>query len=88
MSLLEIANLASKGRLKTSLDELFYRLESNPFFQVLPLDYEVAGEVALLRSTLRDPADCVIVATARVHALRLVTSDQRIIASKLVAVVE
>ena len=37
---------------------------------------------------LRDPADRAIVATARIHRLRLVTSDQRIVESKLVPVVE
>jgi len=39
-------------------------------------------------NALRDPADRAIVATARVHRLRLVTSDQRIIESKLVLVIE
>jgi PIN domain nuclease of toxin-antitoxin system len=37
---------------------------------------------------VRDPADRAIVATARVHRLLLVTSDQRIIESKLVPVVD
>ena len=36
---------------------------------------------------LRDPADRAIVATARVHRLSLVTSDQRIIKSGLIPVV-
>jgi PIN domain nuclease of toxin-antitoxin system len=36
---------------------------------------------------LRDPSDRAIVATARVRNLRLLTSDQRIIGSNLVAVV-
>jgi PIN domain nuclease of toxin-antitoxin system len=36
---------------------------------------------------LRDPADRVIVATARVHGLRLLTSDQRILESHLVSTV-
>jgi PIN domain nuclease of toxin-antitoxin system len=36
---------------------------------------------------LRDPADRAIVATARVHKLRLVTSDERIIESELVPVI-
>jgi PIN domain nuclease of toxin-antitoxin system len=44
-------------------------------------------DVALL-GVLRDPADRVIAATARVHRLRLVTSDQRMIESGLVGVVE
>ena len=87
MSLLEIAVLGSAGRLgiKVPLDELFEDLEA-PLFQILPITREVAAEVALL-GTLRDPAGRAIVATARVHRLRLVTSDQRIIESKLVPVV-
>jgi PIN domain nuclease of toxin-antitoxin system len=54
---------------------------------VLPLTYEVALEVASL-AALRDPADRAIAATARVHRLRLVTSDLRIVASGLVPVIE
>ena len=86
MSLLEIAVLGSSGKLglKVPLEELFEDLQS-PVFQILPLTCEVAAEVALL-GTLRDPADRAIVATARVERLRLVTSDQRIIESKLVPV--
>jgi PIN domain nuclease of toxin-antitoxin system len=87
MSLLEIAVLGSAGKLgiKVPLDELFEDLEA-PLFQILPITREVAAEVALL-GTLRDPADRAIVATARVQWLHLVTSDQRIIESKLVPVV-
>jgi PIN domain nuclease of toxin-antitoxin system len=89
ISLLEIAVLASGGRpgLKVSLDEVFQVLNSNPVFRILPLTYEVALDVALL-GVLRDPADRTIAATARVHRLRLVTSDQRIIESKLVQVID
>jgi PIN domain nuclease of toxin-antitoxin system len=89
ISLLEIAVLASgeKPELKVPLDEFFQDLNSNPMFRVLPLTYEVAREVAWL-AVLRDPADRTIVATARIHRLRLVTSDRRIIESKLVPVVE
>jgi PIN domain nuclease of toxin-antitoxin system len=89
ISLLEIAVLASEERLalKVSLDEFFRDLNSNPTFRILPLTSEVALDVASL-GVLRDPADRAIAATARVHRLRLVTSDQRIIESKLVPVVE
>ena len=89
ISLLEIAVLASgeKPGLKVSLDEFFQDLNSNPIFRILPLTYEVALDVALL-GVLRDPADRTIAATARVHRLRLVTSDQRIIESKLVQVID
>jgi PIN domain nuclease of toxin-antitoxin system len=87
ISLLEIAGLASDGRLKLriSLNEFFDVMQAN-LFRILPLTYEVAAEVASL-GNLRDPADRAIVATARVHRLRLVTSDQRIIESKLVPVI-
>lgn len=88
MSLLEIAVLTSQGKLKLPLEDFFNALQANGLFLVLPLTYEIALEVASLGSSLRDPADRTIVATARVHRLRLVTSDQRIIESKLVAVVE
>jgi PIN domain nuclease of toxin-antitoxin system len=86
ISLLEIAVLGRSGKLglQVPLEELFEDLQS-PVFQILPLTYEVAAEVASLRG-LRDPADRAIVATARVHRLRLVTSDQRVIESKLVPV--
>ena len=91
ISLLEIAILTSGEKpglkLKVSLNEFFQDLSSNPTFRILPLSYEVALDVALL-GVLRDPADRTIAATARVHRLRLVTSDQRIVESKLVDVVE
>lgn len=90
ITLLEIAVLsgASGTRLRASARDLFAALDSSPGFQVLPIDVEVAAEVAALGDGLRDPADRAIVATARIHRLRLVTSDQRIIQSKLVPVLE
>lgn len=90
ITLLEIAVLTADGRLrlKAALDELLVALQANPLVQVIPLSYEIASEVASLGGGLRDPADRAIVATTRVHRLRLVTSDQRIIESKLVPVVE
>jgi PIN domain nuclease of toxin-antitoxin system len=86
MSLLEIAVLTTQGKLRLRVDEFFEELQANPLFRILPLSYEVALEVASLGVALRDPADRVIVATARVHRLRLMTLDQRIIESKLVPV--
>ena len=89
MSLLEMAVLSNQGKLKlkTSFDKLFEDLQANPLLRVLPLTYEIAAEVASMGNALRDPADRAIIATARVHRLRLVTSDQRIIESKLVPVI-
>ena len=88
VTLVDLAVLTSEGRLRISLDDIFDELRANPLFRVFPLTYEIASEVASLGRVLRDPADRAIVATARVHRLRLVTSDQRIIESKLVPVID
>ena len=90
ITLLEIAVLFGEGstRLKVPAQELFAALDPGTGFHIIPIDVQVAGEVAAMGGVLRDPADRTIVATARVHRLRLVTSDQRIVESKLVPVVE
>jgi PIN domain nuclease of toxin-antitoxin system len=89
ITLLEIAVLFGEGslRTRTNIDDLFNDLRNSPLFRFLPLSFEIASEIASLGS-LRDPADRAIVATARVHRLKLVTSDQRIIESRLVPVIE
>ena len=62
-------------------------LENHPAFAVLPITFEVAIEVATMGAYLQDPNDRAIVASARVHRLTLITSDERIIKSKLVKVI-
>lgn len=89
ISLLEIAVLApGLKRIGSGLHELFHELDTNPAFRIIPLTTDVALEMAAIGDALRDPADRVIVATARVHRLRLLTADQRIIESDLVPVIE
>lgn len=89
MSLLEIALLnEGRQRLSVSLDQVFHELDTNPVFRIIPITTDVAHEMAALGDALRDPGDRVIVATARVHRLRLLTADQRIIESGLVPVIE
>jgi len=89
ISMLEIAVLLGDDshRIKAAPEELFSEFEMNPIFRILPLTIEVAKEVTMLGGALRDPADRAIVASARVHRLRLLTSDRRIIESNLVSVV-
>lgn len=88
-SLVEIALLSLGGRLsKAHTTTLLNELETNPAFQILPMTTDIAWEIATLGGALRDPADQTIVATARVHRLQLVTSDQRIIDSQLVRVID
>lgn len=89
MSLLEIALLQEgRQRLNVRLDQVFHELDTNPAFRIIPLTTDVALEMAALGDALRDPGDRVIVATARIHRLRLLTADQRIIQSDLVPVIE
>lgn len=90
VTLLEIALLLQpdKRRLNVRLEDLLGEFARRPIFQMLPITLEIAPEIAAIVRTLRDPLDSTIVATARVHGLRLLTSDRRIIESKLVAVVE
>ena len=88
ISLLEIAALFGKDRLRGSMAEIFEKLDKGPLFVLLPITVEIAAEVATMGGALSGPADRAIVATARVHRLRLVTSDRRIVESKLVSVVE
>ena len=88
-SLIEIVLLAeARQRVILKLDHVFHELETNPVFRIIPLTTDVAYEMATLGDALRDPADRVIVATARVHRLRLLTADQRIIESDFVPVIE
>jgi PIN domain nuclease of toxin-antitoxin system len=75
-------------RIRQSPDSLLRQIEVNPEFELIPVTVAFAREVAALGRVLPDPADRVIVATAMLHGLRLVTSAVRIIESKLVRVVE
>jgi PIN domain nuclease of toxin-antitoxin system len=89
MTLIEIATLRRDGPYQAfgSIEEALSQVETDPTFQVLPITFPVARDAAAL-SSLRDPSDRAIVATARVNRLRLLTSDWRIIDSKLVSVVD
>ena len=88
-SLLEVVTLV-EGRkpIGVGAKELFHEFDTNPLIRIIPLTTDVALEVVATGDFLRDPADRVIVATARVHGLRLLTADQRIIDSHLVPVIE
>lgn len=87
ISLWEIATLVEVGRVRLALpvDEWLARATAAPRVEVQPITPAIASEVIALGSTRDwDPADRIIVATARVLGVPLVTSDARIIDSKLV----
>jgi PIN domain nuclease of toxin-antitoxin system len=89
MSLLEIAILfgAAGSRMEVTARRILDTIALAPAIQIEPMTVEVAQEVAALGGALRDPADRAIICTARVRGLRLVTSDRRIIESRLVPVI-
>ena len=87
ITLLEIVTVVESGRVRARIEDIFEQL-SGGAFHIFPLTVEIASEMAAIGVALRDPADRVIVATARVHRLRLLTADQRIARSRLASVVE
>lgn len=84
----EIALLVSKGRLDIGADPLIWILEAlaRTHVEVVPLPLEAAVRSVELQQ-LRDPGDQMIVATAMDLGLPLVTKDQRIRDSGLVATI-
>ena len=90
ITLLEIAVNYGIGnrKYKASAERMLESLETDPLIQLLALSYEITTEVAAMGDSLRDPMDRAIVATARVHRLTLITSDERIVKSKLVKVID
>jgi PIN domain nuclease of toxin-antitoxin system len=88
-SLIEIVLLAEgRKRIGAGVNELFRELDTNPAIRIIPFTTDVALEMAALGDLFQDQWDRAIVATARVHRLRLLTADQRIIESDLVPVIE
>ena|SRR5579863_10348003 len=85
ITLLEMARLASTGRIRSDLtvEALLQEVESR--FVVLPMSSRIcARAVALPTSLPKDPADRVIVATALAEGLLLITADGEIRRSKVV----
>lgn len=77
----EIAVLVSKGRLTLSMDIVDWLQHTSllPGVRILPLDWHTAIQsVRLPEPFHQDPADRIIVATARALNVPLVTMDQKI----------
>jgi PIN domain nuclease of toxin-antitoxin system len=88
ISLWEVATLHELGRIELSvpLRQWVEAATSPPLVQRIGISPAVAAEVAALPSSFhRDPADRIIVASARVIGATLLTLDRQIIRAKLVA---
>jgi PIN domain nuclease of toxin-antitoxin system len=85
ITLLELATLANKGRIRLaiSLESFLQEVESR--FVVLPISGRAcARAMGLPASYPKDPADRIIGATALVEGLSLLTADREIRRSKTV----
>lgn len=85
VTLLEVGTLASKGRIHLggSLESFLQEVESR--FVVLPITGRACARAVGFPPTFpKDPVDRVIVATALVEGLSLITADREIRRSKLV----
>ena len=86
ISLWEVATLYSLGRirLKVPLREWLEKAVSPPLVRRFGISPVVAAELAVLPDSFhRDPADRILVATARVLGATLLTRDHRIISAGL-----
>lgn len=86
ISLWEVATLCSLGRihLATPLREWLDKAVAPPLVRRQGISPAVAAELAALPDSFhRDPADRILVATARVLGVTLLTRDRRIIDSHL-----
>ena len=78
----EVAKLVERGRLRLPLptDQWLHAALSYPGLRLLDLNPDIAADSCSLPGHFHgDPADQIIVATARHHESRLVTMDQRIL---------
>lgn len=90
ISLWEIATLVSLGRLRLQLPlrEWLERATAPPLVQRVGITPAIAAEIAGLPATFhRDPADRILVGTARVLGAALLTQDERILKARLVPTV-
>lgn len=62
-------------------------LQETRGLRVLPITTDVGLRAAELHEILRDPIDCLIAATALTHGVALVTKDERIQRSGVVATI-
>ncbi len=81
ISLRELAQMIHRGRavVDMQLDAWLDSIDSHPLLSIFPLTAQIAAESARLGDDFpNDPADQIIVATARCHNLTLITADERI----------
>jgi PIN domain nuclease of toxin-antitoxin system len=85
ISVWEFLLLVRKGRLKSPVEDPFHWLErafsASPTFEAT-VTHTIAVESERIDVPVRDPADRLIAATAKVLELTLVTADERLMRSR------
>ena len=85
ISLLELATLASKGRIRLGMSAEAFLQEVESSFVVLPMSGRAcARAIGLPAKFPKDPADRIIAATALAEGMSLITADREIRRSKVV----
>lgn len=85
ITLLELATLVSKGRVRLDISLESFLQEIEARFIVLPISGRACARIMGLPTAYpKDPADRIIGATALVEGLALITADREIIRSKVV----
>lgn len=82
ISIWETANLEARGRIQlaTGINQWIEESLADDGIQLLPVSPEIAVVSNRLPGNLhRDPADRILAATARIHALTLLTRDARLL---------
>ncbi|HYL35317.1 MAG TPA: PIN domain-containing protein [Bryobacteraceae bacterium] len=65
--------------IESPLESWLGDVESHPLLAIFPITSSIAAESVRLGADMhRDPADQIIVATARCHGLTVLTADERI----------
>jgi PIN domain nuclease of toxin-antitoxin system len=88
ISLWEVATLVELKRVRLSMgvSTWLQRATAAPLVECVGITPQIAAEVAALPASFhRDPADRLLVATARVLGAALITEDARIVDAKLCA---
>lgn len=91
ITLWEIAVLEERGRIRLNrpLRDWLDQATAPPLVRRCSITPAIVAEMVALHGTRDwDPADRLIVATARVHGAKLLTTDRRIIESGLVPVID
>lgn len=80
----ELALLVEKGRLRIDGHLEAWLPKATARFREAPVSHDIASEFADIRLPHGDPADRLLLATARVLHLTFVTADERLLDAKVV----